>query len=618
MNFGKYTAEKKLGKGAMGEVFYGIHPNLDIPVAIKTLTKLLVDDEQFVERFIREAKMAAQLRHENAILIYDADNDEENHFIVMEYIAGGDLNDLLENKGPLKEKEALKITRCVASALQAAAKYGIIHRDIKPDNIMLTEDGTPKLADLGIARQNADGQVNTTMTGVIVGTPSYLAPEQAHDSKKVDARADIYALGCTLFKMLSGRCPYEGTTALSVMMKHINEPVPDIRTFVPEVSEQTSFLLQNMMAKNPDDRPSSAEELINLIDDLKNLPPKNSPKETSPQKEITVSGKAFTLTLALAGLILVLALLIAFLPGKTSPEISQNTVETVSEVESPPAVEETNERIQISDLGIEMIPVKAATFMMGAQEGEPQSQADETLHRVTISEDYYLSKYEISVAAWKVFTEASSYETVSETRGWSSYYDNRGSWEHRVNSVNWRNINLEDDDAISMITYEDALEFCQWLSNRERSAGRLPAGFEYTLPTEAQWENACRAGSTTPYANGKTPDQLGWTRENSANRVRKRGLKEPNDWGFYDMHGNVWEFCLDRSEGENYFDVRTNVYRDNVTDPLSTVGDRSVYRGGSYPDRAADYCRSASRGHGPVTYSCNNHGFRLCLSKVRD
>ena len=276
------------------------------------------------------------------------------------------------------------------------------------------------------------------------------------------------------------------------------------------------------------------------------------------------------------------------------------------------------ERIFLKDLGIEMIPVKATTFMMGAQEGEPQTEADETLHSVTLSSDYYLSKFEVSVAAWKKFTESTAYSTVSENRGWSSFYDDQARWEQRVNSVNWKNINLEDDDAISMITYEDALEFCKWLTTREKNAGRLPEGYEYTLPTEAQWENACRAGSTSPYANDKTADQLGWTAENSSRRVHKRGLKEANDWGFYDMHGNVWEFCLDRSEGRNYFDVRTAVYQDGISDPLSTSGRRSVFRGGSYPDRAAEFCRSASRGHAPITYSSNNHGLRLCLSEVRN
>lgn len=624
MNFGKYKAEKKLGKGAMGEVYYGIHPNLDIPIAIKTLSKALIEDELFIERFVREAKMAARLRHENAIMIYDADHDEENHFIVMEFVAGGDLSDLIEKKGRLPEDQALHITGCIASALQAAAKFNIIHRDIKPENIMLSEDGTPKLADLGIARQNSDGQTNTTMTGVIVGTPSYLAPEQAHDSKGVDARADIYALGCTLFKMLCGECPYKGETALSVMMKHVNEPVPDIRKQVPEISERTAELLMKMMAKKPDERPQSADELITLINEAKNgsrgpVKPLKNEIHNKVDDSYFVSKRAFALTVALVLLVAVLVISVALIPERkqeTEDSANVNNGDSVEKEKVTPSAD--LKPLEIKDLGISMLPVKSGTFQMGAGEGEPQTEADESLHSVTFTNDFYLSKLEVSVAAWKAFTNSTGYRTVSEERGWSSYYDQRGNWNSRQNGVHWRNIGLEDDDAISMVTYNDCLEFCKWLNKREKEAGRLPAGYEYTLPTEAQWEYACRAGSNTPFANGMTFDELGWVQENSNRRVHKRGQKKPNAWGFFDMHGNVWEFCLDKSDGQSFFDVRNNVYRNNVTEPLSEAGSRVIYRGGSYPDRAMQFCRSASRGHSVPTYSCNNHGFRLCLSKIRD
>ena len=633
MKFGKYTAERKLGKGAMGEVFYGIHPNLDIPIAIKTLSSSLVDDELFIERFIREAKIAAKIKHENAIMIYDADHDGDNYFIVMEYVSGGDLETKIEEEGKLAEKEALLITRQVASALQAAAKFEIIHRDIKPENIMLSEDGVPKLADLGIARQNTAGQENTTMTGVIVGTPSYLAPEQAHDSKKVDARADIYSLGCSLYRMLSGQCPYQGSTALAVMMKHVNDPVPDVKNLVPEVSSATAGLIQKMMAKNPDERPQTAGELIDLIDNLgSHTEPesKQIEKEVVPsakdQSSVEVSKKSLTTAGILVLLIFILSISVALIPEKTGTvsDSTENT-ENNSTVENSATTAQENtgneinsETIRIADLGIELLPVKAGTFMMGAGEGEMETEADESRHEVSLTEDYFLSKYEVSVAAWKVFTNSTNYTSAAERRSWASFYNAQGSWNDRVDGVNWTNINLEDDDAISMITYEDCLEFCKWLTQRERNAGRLPAGFEYTLPTEAQWEYACRAGSLTPFANDMNYDDLGWVRENSSMRVHKRGLKRPNAWGFYDMHGNVWEFCLDRSEGQGYFDVSTNTYVDGIENPLSSQGSRVIYRGGSFPDRALQMCRSASRGHSLPSYACNNHGFRLCLTKVRN
>ena len=173
MKFGKYNTDKKLGQGAMGEVFYGHHPNLDIPIAIKTLAKSLVNNEQFIDRFIREAKIAAKIKHENAIMIYDADQEGEDYFIVMEYVAGGNLGDEIKKRGKIPQDEALHITRCIASALKAAAQFEIIHRDIKPDNIMLCEDGTPKLADLGIAKQKSAENPTTTKTEQLSVPPPF-------------------------------------------------------------------------------------------------------------------------------------------------------------------------------------------------------------------------------------------------------------------------------------------------------------------------------------------------------------------------------------------------------------------------------------------------------------
>ncbi|MCH2209399.1 MAG: bifunctional serine/threonine-protein kinase/formylglycine-generating enzyme family protein [Lentisphaerales bacterium] len=628
MKFGKYNTDKKLGQGAMGEVFYGHHPNLDIPIAIKTLSKSLVNNEQFIDRFIREAKMAAKIKHENAIMIYDADQEGEDYFIVMEYVAGGNLGDEIKKRGKIPQDEALHITRCIASALKAAAQFEIIHRDIKPDNIMLSEDGTPKLADLGIAKQKSAENPTTTMTGVIVGTPAFLAPEQAQNSKRVDARADIYSLGCTLFNMLCGDYPYTGDNSLSIMMKHINDEIPDIRSKNPAICESVALMLKCMMAKNPNDRPQSAQELIKQIDEIKHQTPQvnTSGKKQSDPNQFLISKKTLAITISLIMVISILAITLALLSDNSFTNKTLKAKVPSPENRSPllnlepndSATVETISVLAIPDLDIEMIRVKSGSFLMGAGKGEPQTDADETQHRVTLTEDFYLSKLEISVAAWKVFVAATSYQSVSEERGWSSIYNDQGNWSQRIEGQNWTTIGLEEDDAISMITFNDCLKFCNWLNDREKSAGRLPNGYEYTLPSEAQWEYACRAGSQSAFANNMSIEDLGWSQENSNRTVHKRGLKKPNAWGFYDMHGNVWEFCLDRSQGQGFFDVRTDNYNSTVTDPLSERGSRTVYRGGSFPDRANRYCRSASRGHSLPDYSSNNHGFRLCLTKIRD
>ena len=252
----------------MGEVWLGRHPDLDIPVAIKTLPPhLAVMGAGFDQRFITEARTAAKINHANVVRVYDAGDDDGVQYLVMELVEGGSVQDLLdENDGPLPPERAVAIALQVAHALAAAAKYGIVHRDIKPDNIMLDKDGTAKLSDLGLAKEieGLDGP-SLTGTGMAMGSPSYMAPEQAEDAKSVDVRADIYSLGASLYHMATGKVPFSGTSSLSVMLKHISEPLPDPREKNPALPENVCGIIRKMMAKKPDDRYQTADE---LVDDL--------------------------------------------------------------------------------------------------------------------------------------------------------------------------------------------------------------------------------------------------------------------------------------------------------------------------------------------------------------
>jgi len=267
---GKYSIARRLGRGGMGEVWLGRNPDLDIPVAIKTLAPHLVDDDpSFVERFVLEARTAARLNHPHIVRIFDAGSDDGVHYLVMEYVEGGSLRELLATTGPLPVGRALSIAAQVARGLEAAARLGIIHRDIKPDNILLDADGTPKLADLGLAKLlgPSDG-ASLTHTGTSVGTPGYISPEQAQDSKSVDARADLYSLGATLYHMLTGEPPYSGSSAFAVMMKHVQEPIPDPRARNPGLPEPVVELLVRLLAKAPRDRPQTAAELARCLEEL--------------------------------------------------------------------------------------------------------------------------------------------------------------------------------------------------------------------------------------------------------------------------------------------------------------------------------------------------------------
>ena len=218
---GKYILERELGKGAMGSVWYSHHPGLRIPVAVKILDpKLAAEDEDFYSRFIKEGRLAASINHQNVVRVYDAGSEGRTYFLVMEYIQGVDAKKMLKANGILPVEQIVDLAISACEALKAAHKLGIIHRDIKPDNIMVLEDGSIKLADLGIAKKVDDKMHHSTMAGTAMGTPYYIAPEQAKDASSVDHRVDIYSLGATIYHLATGSVPYSGTSAMAVLLKH--------------------------------------------------------------------------------------------------------------------------------------------------------------------------------------------------------------------------------------------------------------------------------------------------------------------------------------------------------------------------------------------------------------
>ena len=265
---GKYVIIKRLGKGGMGEVYLAQHKTLGICRALKMLPKdVSGSDAVFLERFIREAKLASEIRHPNVVGVMDVETDSDSGYpyIVMEYVDGGSLRDSLSASKSLSEEQAVVIVEAVASALKAAEAHNIVHRDIKPDNIMFTRQGEVKLADLGIAK--VDGQdTDLTKTNMMIGTPAYLPPEQAQNAKAVDARADIYSLGATFYEMLTGETPYPGDSTIEILHKLILSPVPDPRKINPDVSPASATIVMKMLAKDPKVRFQNATELLNKME----------------------------------------------------------------------------------------------------------------------------------------------------------------------------------------------------------------------------------------------------------------------------------------------------------------------------------------------------------------
>ena len=233
--FAGYEILAKLGQGGMGAVYKARQPLLKRFVAIKVMAPHLREDAAFVTRFIREAALAANLHHPNMVLVHTAGEQDGVYHIVMEFVEGESLHEHIASHGRLEAREAVAITVYVCQALQYAWKQArLIHRDIKPANIFLSTTGEVKLGDLGLAKSQGQSTAGATMTGMVMGSPHYMSPEQARAVKEIDFRADIYSLGCTLYHMLIGRPPYEGDDSMAIMMRQINDPPPAIFKVWPQ------------------------------------------------------------------------------------------------------------------------------------------------------------------------------------------------------------------------------------------------------------------------------------------------------------------------------------------------------------------------------------------------
>ncbi|KAF0176317.1 MAG: serine/threonine protein kinase bacterial [Limisphaerales bacterium] len=258
---GEYQLVRKIAVGGMGEVYEGVQLKLDRRVAVKLLSEELSREQEFLTRFEREAKSAAALNHPNVVQVYDYGCAEGQYYFVMELVDGTDLSVFVKEHGKLPVAEALAYFEQAVNALKFAARNAIIHRDIKPANLMLTREGVVKVSDLGLAKKLTDDS-DVTMTGVGMGSPHFLAPEQADDAAHVDHRADIYALGVTLLYLLTGKRPFEGASNFSVVLAHANKPLPtgfELGTPLPEEIER---FIKRMTAKLPAARYQDYDELL--------------------------------------------------------------------------------------------------------------------------------------------------------------------------------------------------------------------------------------------------------------------------------------------------------------------------------------------------------------------
>lgn len=357
----RYQVVEKIGDGGTAFVFRGQDSLLNRNVTIKVLRPEYVSDQDFVRRFRREAQAAASLSHPNVVSIYDVGYEDETHFIVMEYVKGQSLKALIEERGPLPLRLAINYACQIAQALDHAHRHGIIHRDIKPHNILLNSDGRVKVTDFGIA-QAVTSSTLTYNNGAILGSVHYFSPEQARGGQTGE-KADIYSLGIVLYEMLTGRVPYAADSPVSVAMKHLQEPFPDPRAFNTEIPTVITQVIRKAVEKDPARRFQSAQEMSDELSGwlagrvprpLGREPEKGLQEGQKKVSPVSSRGKAARARLVLSVFLLLLA--VGLVVGVTQlrafffvPEVQVPAVEGLSASQAAKVLEEVGLGFQIAD-----------------------------------------------------------------------------------------------------------------------------------------------------------------------------------------------------------------------------------------------------------------------------
>jgi len=574
----RFRFVRRLGKGGMGEVFLAEQlAEGNRSVALKLLNRKLLDIPEFLPRFQSEMDSLCRIHHVNVVAIHEAAQaDEGTPYIAMEFLNGEHLRNVLYRRGALPVAEVAEILRQAAQGLDAAHKVGIIHREIKPDNLFLThgEDGerVVKVVDFGMARLRESGQ--RTQAGTVLGTPTYISSEQAWGMKsdELDPRSDIYSLGVVAYEMLTGKVPFRSDTPFGCLCMQMLEDPPAFRAVARglDVSPEVEAVVMKALKKERGERYPSVMEfalafvaaafpgaVAEVVPDVVSELPLTEAAAPPPAEEpaAPVSPPAVSEVEAVA-------------PPPVAEPIDLIPPPAISEVEVVESMPEP--RVNPRD-GLTYVWIPPGTFLMGCSPGDSASEENEKPpHPVEITQGFWLGRTEVTVGAYKRFAAATG-KTLP-----AAPFTNPG----------WSNEQM----PMVGVTWDEAKGYCAWAGGR--------------LPTEAEWEYAARAGSVEERYGPL--DEIAWYENNSGLKAHEARQKRPNDFGLFDMLGNVFEWVNDRYD-EKYY------YSSPAQDPEGPAGGAfHVLRGGSWA-QIPEAIRASCRTRGDFAASFFDIGFRCAI-----
>ena len=596
----RYQVQRTLGQGGMGAVYLATDTKPGMGGREVAIKRILDADDQGVQRFLRESETIAALNHQNIRAVYDRGEDAEGHFLVMEYIDGETLHERVAKNGALDDSAFIDLAQGLGKALSFAHKRSVIHRDVKPANVMFTGDGTPKLTDFGLARMGHESDLS--MTGYGMGTLDYASPEQRRDAKSADHRSDVYGLGATLYFATTGESPKVVRSDRipirwrNVILKCLEEK-PEIRYF--SIDDFLRDFEQACKGSSTLDATTPSPSLTGTF--------------ACPScGHSNLEQKRFCLFCG-TGLFIICSACseqeragISYC-GSCGAGLTSEAREVLEEREAAkslnpfgwevlnntPGVNGAARIIRDPKTGITFVLVESGRFYMGASDqptleweranldpdcfddpgeefdvhpdNDEDYYSDETPRprEVTISKPFYLAETVVTQASWKRIMGSNP----SAFQG--------------------------DDLPVDSVSWEDCIEFCKI------------RGDGFRLPTEAEWEYSCRAGMRTALSSGHDGvETIAWSMYDDENRTHEVKEKAPNSWGFYDMHGNVREWCSD------WYDSNYPTFGECIDPKGAIYGDERVYRGGGFID-GLSWLDAAHRDKCDPDYNLRYMGFRV-------